>query len=892
MAHIPAFEELLAEIHQGLGLQRDPRKPRFVAFELGFDAHVAMAGKLIAEIFEALDMDGPACLDAVHGTEDFGQFHKALELRTWTGNASQKQVVWHLLAYSYLPALARHLAFWTLHNIQNDLPPLDAGMPGGKFWFLPNWDRDNDRIDLPVKQVVAWLFDLLGGQSQEKAVGGLQREIDGKAVNSDVLRTLQGWYLEGRLPKSAKIIEQIFSDEASLIFEGAFLLAPLLSADEQFQAALAFTERKGLGAEALRDEIPMTVDQLRSILNGSARGEERQRFIDLIAERYAEPDMRTIRLRLRVARLFQDGYERLLKFLCPGVEIGSTDPGLNRLLQLIGLFGTIYNLTVAASNKANSIEAQDAWFEAQLSPWDKADLLMSILPSLPGETRCTLLAERLTRKFMNLAPDSPLEDLVPLSADDGPIIERRLLLIEQQRHEDDRLKHLVERVRNASPWRALQAEDNYWVVSQFAHREHLPPAVRDMALQRMRTLAIAPGQKVTCDVVELGWLLHCEPKHRPKDIQQRVRVLLDVAGENIGYEEWEAPLLRLRAKHRLFQNEFALAEKDFKAALDACSDRGFGGLRGEIARDALATAIAQEGFIAQTQQGYYRNMLGYMEFPRGTPSFEDAATECEEFFWTNLYQPYPGIKRQDGPAIIQYKAIFEETFDLIQEADWDGLQDWFRSHAKEFRTTTIKDARRNSVLLQWLKMLRPQGNMLPRHFRGNWRNAIHLVLEAWPEQAKIADFKGQTPLMLVADNGDAELTRMLMPLSDVDAHDHLGRTALHAAAAGRSPECVAIVLECNPDVSKVTLGEENNALHTAVRFGVPEGVHRITHEFPSLLSKVNADGLTPLDMARDIQENHAEWVTYMHSEHRQTGSKADFDQIVALLKEFGMQLNH
>lgn len=915
MARLPSLEELLLEFHQSLGLKtylnQKESKPEsypsrwkndFSDLGMPLEKYSEEFPKMLMAIFQALDMDEDPCQDALSNVMEWAGFHKALELRTWTGNASQQQVLWHLLAYSYVPALARRLAFWTLHNIQNDLPPLDAGMPGGKFWFLPNWDKEADRIELPVAQVMAWLFDLLGGQSLETALGALQRDINGKTVNGDVLRTLQGWYLEGRIPKSAKMIGQIFSNDASLKFNGAFLLDDSLSREDQFQAALAFVRRKGLTAKVLKGEIPLPLERLEPMLIGSASDEDKQEFIECICQRYAEPEMRTIRQRLLVARMAQDGYTRLLKSLCPDVQATCTDPARNKLLQLTSFFKDIYNRTITASNNGDSVEEQDAWFENHLNPWDKADLLLSILPSLHGEAKCSLLAERLTRQFMTLAPNSPLEDLVPLSKEEsGPLIERRLRQIEQQCDEDNRLTQLAEKVRAGSPWRALEAEDSYWVVSQFANRENLPTALRNVTLHRMRALAVTPGQKVAADVIELGQLLNCEPKHRPKDVQQRVQSLLDDALSCLGYEEWKAPLLRFWAKHHLFQNDFESATTDFKAALDACSERGFGGLRGEIAWDGFATEIAEKGFIPENQERYYRNILGYMEFPEGFPSFEDAATECEEFFWTTLYQPYPGIQHQEGLAIVQFKAACVETFALIENADWDRLRDWMQRHAKKFRKTNLKDARRNSVLLHWLKMLSGFESRMPppkamasremaadlgkigQHMK-NWRIAIRLLLEAWPEQAKIADFKGQTPLMLAADNCDVELTRLLAPMSDVDAQDHQGRTALHAAVAGRSPGCVAIVLERNPHVAKVAAGKENTALHTAVCFGVPENVRLILEEFPFLALKGNTTKQTPLVMARDIHESWPAWREFMEKMNRSTGSKKDFEEIIALLE--------
>lgn len=902
MAHIPSLEETLSQIRQSMGLDRHKQEKRFSDFELKLENHTEIATYIIIELFTVLNMDMSACEDAFTALMEWANFQKGLELNIWTGNASQQQVVWHLLAYSYTPGFARRLAFWSMANTKNGLPSIDAGMPGGKFWFLPHPDKDSNTLEMPVSQVINWLQDLLGVASVYSLKDSLGSNAEHGIDEQHVIRTLYNWHKKG-LPKSSGKIDELLPDNVSLNFKGAFSKNNALTMNENFNAALDFVKGKNLAnADRLHDEIPMSVDRLEAVLGVNTSDGDKEAFIEQIAIRYQVPTMRTIRTRLKIARMMQDGYKRLLKFLCPNVAQDCIDPAQNKLLQIIALFEMVYNITIDAAEIAESHIEQDSWFESRLAPWDK-DLLRSILP-FQFQDGYLLVAKRLTRIFMNLEADSPLEDLITWNEESAPpIIEHRMAVIQQHLEEDEQLFNIRERLYTSSPWRTLSKTDNFWVLGQLSGQSDLSPKIQDMLLKRMRELAETDAQKVSVNVIELGYLLNGESKRRQKNIKQRVQQLLDESEASAGYKQWQAPLLRLRAKHHLFQNDFTAAIQNFKAALKACSDRAFGSLRGEVARDGFATELAEHGFIPQNQEVYYRNYLAFTELPDEPPSFEDAAVECEEFFWESLYQPYSDVKRVVPISQTQYKAMTEETIDLIHEADWEGLHVWLQKNAKTFRNKNIKEARRNSVLLSWLKLINHFEQTLPQlknitpqslqqetqKFEGyleNWRQAITILLKSWPEQAKIADYKGQTPLMLVADKGDIELTQLLLPLSDLNAQDYKGRTSFHSAVTGGEPKCIEMILESEHlDVLTVTI-EGNTALHMAVRLGKPELVSLILHEFPGLSTTVNNAKQTPLMMAIESFDNHAYWQELMQKENRTLGSKNDFANIILELSNF------
>jgi tetratricopeptide (TPR) repeat protein len=359
--------------------------------------------------------------------------------------------------------------------------------------------------------------------------------------------------------------------------------------------------------------------------------------------------MKTIRQRLLVARMVQDGYRRLLKFLCPDMNEICTDFSQNKVLQLVSIFEGIYNLTIEAWVNCDSEEEENIWFEKKLTPWDKEELFLAIVPSR-RETSYAEVARLLTRRFSELSESAPLDDFIAFDEQSAPLfIERKLQWLKNDIEEQLRIGEIVHQLRTASPWRTLQQENSYWVVSQVAPDNTLSIKARDMAIQRMRELAATPSQTIGAILVELNNLLNCNTKERPKDAEMRVGLLIDEAQASSGYQSWCAVILQYKAKHFLAQNDFDSAKKCFSAALDACSEYNYGELRGEIARDTFATHVANRQFIPNNHEKYYRNMLAYniIEGNAGkVPNLEDVALLVADYFWTDLYRPYPKYEKK------------------------------------------------------------------------------------------------------------------------------------------------------------------------------------------------------------------------------------------------------
>lgn len=869
MSSLPLIESILLEIRQSAGIQGYPtnKKDKFAKGQLSLDMHRVMGTETLEAIFDAFNLDPQMQIDATYNLEEVANAYKYIELNTWTFAADQRQIVWDMLGYFLVPGLARRVAFWNLAQ------PLDAGMPGGRFWYLPEITEQsgNTTLYMPVAQVVDWLLDLLG-MPLEAFSDERRDSTDG--LHEAMRRSLYNW--RAATPISPESIEKYFADDAQLSFAGAFQLDNSQTPVQQFDTALAFVRSKNLSAELLSLEIPMTQPELlEAILAGSGSEEEKARFVACIAQRFAAPSMKTIRQRLLLARTVQDGYCRLLKFLCPDVDRLCVDEQQNKVLQLFGIYKFVYNTTIAAWRNCgdHSEAAENRWFEEQLPEWDKLGIFLSILPSC-HTTANQQLAQLLTRRFYDMTPDDALEDHIGFSPESAAlIIQRNIERAKSFYSEMEKATQLLSRMQVASPWRALQNEQSYWVVSQVAAHPRLSTNARSLAANRLRELAVTPAETVQAIVLELGGYLNGERKQRPKDTVGKVAVLLAEAEESQGYELWKAPILQYKAKHLLACNQFEDAAKCFREALDAVNDRNYGPLRGEIARDAFALSVANQKLIHNNHEKFYREMLagGMMSECEQIPSIEETARWVSQYFWDSLYKPYPGV-----PAIVrgssnQFDQAFKVLLKLLEAGTEGELSQWIKSN-RQLLNSNLPDVDGNSVLMLLFKMrssfaerLPIIKQMAPFEFRNEldrfslllkkWRSFIGQLAKEHPKQLNIFDIKGQTPLMLAAQAGDAELVKIMLAAgANPDLQDIKGMTALHSATKSNNVDCVKHLLDLPCRLDLVTV-DGRTPLHTASWMGNLNAVRRLILLAPKMAWQRDAGNKTPLELAEHLLEH-------------------------------------
>ena len=900
MSTLPLLEAIFLEIHQSLGEQDYPtkKKIKFATGQTSIAVHNEMYREILFAIFDALDMDSLEREDAFKNFTEFGNAYKFLELNTRTFAADQRQIIWALLGHFCVPSLARYVGFWSLEQV------LDKGMPGGRFWYLPEPCQVDGKpsLYLPVAQVVDWLLDLLGMPLEEFAD---HRSESSDGAHDGLRRSLYNW--RNATPIRPDTIQKYFADNTILDFKGALTLDNAIPPLEQFATGLGFVKRKKLTADKLRLEIPMTqAGRLEAILDGRADEDEQATFVGCLVDRYAAPSLHTVRQRLLLARTVQDGYIRLLKFLCPGIDRQCADTHQNKLLQLFAIYKLVYNLTVDAwrNCKDEGEAAENIWFEKHLPEWDKHTLFLSILPSR-WENANLELAHWLTRCFYDLQPDAKLEDLVGFDVQSAESIIKRN--VERAAAFSDELNselQLLDRMKHSSPWRALQDEHRFWVISQVAQRTELNPRAKEVAIQRLRELAATPAETVRAILLELDSKLNGERKNRPKDMQTKVQSLLDEAEASGGYELWKAAILQHKAKHLLACNDFEGAGKLFREALDAGLERNYGPLRGEVARERFAMEVANRKLIVNNHEKYYREMLagGMMEECEKIPSIEETARWASTYFWETLYKPYPGVPAETRRAGGLAQKMFKELMPLLSASNQDGLQNWIKAN-RQLLMSSLPDVDGNSVLMLLIKMRSSFLQTIPlmkkvppelqgeaRRFEtmlGNWRQFLGQLAMESPKQLNLPDLKGQTPLMLMAEDGDHELLRiMLQAGADPEIQDWQGISALHSAIKSHVDSCVDALLDHPCHLSNIT-NDGQSPLHTASWTANAHVVGRLLQLAPRLAWQRNSQGMTPLEKVEYLIENPGalqNLANQLAQNGRRCATKQELESIAQLLE--------
>lgn len=894
MSAFPTIESLLLHAHQALGASgrdfklKSEDKALFADIGLSEKRQEAIVRRLLADIQSTFDLDGESTDYFLKGLMEWSNHHKHLELNTRTGGASDRQVAWYLASRSIVPTLARLMAFW---DVDGALAP---GMPTGQFWFLPTINHQTGQLELPLPKVVDWLIDLHGlpiNQVQQH----LGSDMDAERGRQDsLLRNLYNWKT-GKLPRVSSIAA-MFPDETAKQegppFNGAFVPDPDLSDEQLLAAALSFVQRKGMAAHALSQQIRFpNADRLEAVLSGEGTNEENQHLVHELRIRYAVPSQQTIRQRLLLARAAQSAYDSLRDLFCPGVDSTCTDPAANKVLQLISLFTRVFNLTIEVHGRVAvpNEQEEDKLFESALTPFERHDLLLAIVPSRK-QVSYLQVPSLWSRRFAQLSGSEPLEDLMPTGADRiEEFVQTMTVRLVQEADQDRRVAEVADRCRRSSPWRALQ-EQGFDVLRRVISVENLPPKARAMACERLLEVADTSAQRGEAALQRALYLLSSKDMARSAALASEVDGLLQLADDALQGTHHEPLLLASQAKHLLRKGMLKDAQAKYRKALEACSIWSCGMLRGEIARDLLAIEVADAALPTEEHSSaakYYRNMVAFGMFEAATRGLEDTALWAHEYFWADLFRPYRDAPDVKSPQTIKCRDVLGQLTEAVFRGEDLEAQAWLRENRNLLSKPRLRDVRGDSVLTLLLKsmdLMRSHGAMSPLD---RMRSFVLALIAAWPEQVKFSDFKAQSPLMLAAHDGEVEIVRSLVAGgADVNVQDFLGRTPLHAAITGDALPCVELLVVANPDIKLSTLDEGQTVLHTAIRIGNLAVIKLLAEAYPDLLSTTNLNGDSPIAEAQGLLDHYDQFCAMMaRQSSRPPATRAALVEAVAMLRQ-------
>lgn len=898
MATFPTFESSLIEIANALGANKGlttKKKNKFKSGEMSLDSIFTTWIDTLNSISDVFGLDEEAKKDLISNIRHDYQAHKAIELNIFSYKASKRKIVWHYLSRLLIPTIARHAAFWQIDS------RIDSGMPGGKFWYLPNiQSTTNIEIEQPVQHVLKWLVDLIE-EPKAKFTKNIENDLRIYESSGSLLKNLYNWQNAKNTPEISSI-NNTFPDEVKIRFKGCFLPD---SKKLEFEQALDFVNKKGLSPESLQYELSLSIEGLTSILKGDCSNDAKQKFVLQLKDRYQKPSSKTIRQRLIVARAIQEGYGRLVKFLTPSVDKRCTNFEENKTLQLIELFKLVYNITIDARKQCAhlGVEAENVYFTESLPPYLRYDILLSFNFKEPPPP-IPVVPLRLNEVFSEVGEEEKIESIFPMSKEEVNTKQNELTDYLSKKiafeREADKLINLLK--ENKTPFKAINKIDSFDLLYETANSIYSSPKIKPLILQRMAEIEVTPEHEIKRLIFELTELLIVQKFN--KNTEEYVTTFLEKAKNNVEFCFWRPLFLRFEAYHQIGKNQLKEAEKLFNQAIDECKNFNFGSLRGELAHDAFAIAISNQKLIPNNHEKYFREMILWGGLKNinpsnaSFPSIYDISRELHEHFWRYLYKCYPNYIPLFSDSENDFKLFIQDITPHIKAGT--SIQQALKKH-KNLKNKQLKYPQSDSIILILMKLCyvtltelktNKHAFNIPDKVRVEIKSVykksidvIRSIIQEWPEIVNLSDFKQQTPLMLAANEKDYKTVEVLLNTkANPNLKDITGRTALNSACASRCLKSVNLLIENGIDGTLTTI-EGATALHTAVRIGEIKIAKKILQHFPELAFVEDFNDKTPSQLAEYIANDkyyyHA-LQKHLKSENRTTVSHETYKNLLKL----------
>lgn len=298
----------------------------------------------------------------VHDWTEFLARHEFLVSKCGSTAKPRLDVVFNWACTFVVPFLAVNLFDYQRNNSQ-----LESGMPGGRFWYLPqlilpeNTDS-KPRIKWPVNTVLEWWEDLLG--SELTAHAGMLCAPGNNPDNAR--RQVHAWQHE-KSPPDQVTIERWCKLSWADKYAGTFFADASLPLNERWYRCRDFLKKKGFHdsarnwlegvqgkpretflkqyrGEMLEQEIPpfkqTAFAAFFDLPDPIAAGLPVEDLIERIAERYAQPTNGQLKARLIIAAAFQRAFIQMVEA-----------QGIHNALRICDWFQEVYCYLVDLNNQ-------------------------------------------------------------------------------------------------------------------------------------------------------------------------------------------------------------------------------------------------------------------------------------------------------------------------------------------------------------------------------------------------------------------------------------------------------------------------------------------------------------------------------------------------------------
>jgi hypothetical protein len=302
-----------------------------------------------------------------HLVQDWIEFlerHEFLVDQCGSGEKPRVDILFQWTCAFVVPFLAMILVEYRRNDSR-----LESGMPGGRFWYLPQLilpEATDGRTHLkwPVNFVLEWWEDLLGDDLESYA--GLLCALGENPDNAR--RQVRAWRHENRPPDQTTIerwCKMSWVDK----YAGAFADDATLPPNERWNRCRAFLVQKGLH-DTTRNWLEGVRGNKRKVFQKQYRGERLEleippfketsfaaffesadpvaaglpvrELVERIAERYASPTNDQLKARLMISAAFQRAFTQAVNSL-----------GANNALQICDWFQQVYCFVMNLHNRAN-----------------------------------------------------------------------------------------------------------------------------------------------------------------------------------------------------------------------------------------------------------------------------------------------------------------------------------------------------------------------------------------------------------------------------------------------------------------------------------------------------------------------------------------------------------